>query len=91
MNSLITLDTSKLDLSNLTLNDLNDSGLNLKIGTGNLQSIKGKAITLQDYLLESNTDIFMVMETWLKDNDNEKFGYWDHVSTKVHLSACGIK
>ena len=68
MNNLITLDTSKLDLSHLTLNELNESGLNLKIGTGNLQLIKGKAITLQDYLLESNTNVFMAMGTWLKNN-----------------------
>ena len=72
VNKLITLDTLKLDLSHLTLNELNDSGLNLKIGTGNLQSIKGKAIILQDYLLDSNMDVFMAMETWHKDNDDDK-------------------
>ena len=51
VNNLITLDTLTLNPFHLTSNELNDSGLNLKIGTGNLQSLKGKAITLQDYLL----------------------------------------
>ena len=58
VNNLFTLDTSKLDLSHSTLNKLNDSGLNLKISTDNLQSIKGKAITLHDYLLDSNMDVY---------------------------------
>ena len=69
MNNLITLDTSKLDLSHLTLNELNDSRLNLKIGAGYLQLIKGKAITLHDYLLDSKMDVFMATEIWLKDKD----------------------
>ena len=73
VNNLITLDTSQLDLSHSTLNEQNKAaGLNLKIVTGNLQSIKGKAITLEDYLLASKTDVFMAMETWLKDNDMDK-------------------
>ena len=50
----------------------NDSGLNLKIGTANVQSIKGKAIALQDYLLDSNLDVFLATETWLKDDDKDK-------------------
>ena len=71
MNNLITLDTSILNPFHLTPDELNDSGLNLKIGTGNLQSLKGKAITLQAYLLDSKTDVFIAMETWLKDNDKD--------------------
>ena len=50
----------------------NDSGLNVKIGTGNVQSIKGKAIALQDYLLDNNLDIFLATETWLKHDDKDK-------------------
>ena len=46
VNHLITVDTSTLDLSYLTPNELNNSGLNLKIGTGNRQLIKVKAVTL---------------------------------------------
>ena len=71
MNNLITLDTLIIDPFHQTPNELNDSGLNLKIVTGNLQSLKGKAITLQDYLLDSTTDVFMATGTWLKDNDKD--------------------
>ena len=72
VNNLITLDTLILGPSHLTLNELNNCGLNLKIGTGDLQSLKGKAITLHDYLLDSKTDVFMAVETWLKDNNKDK-------------------
>ena len=43
-----------------------------KIGTGNLQSLKGKAITLKDLLIDSKTDVFMATETWLKDIDRDE-------------------
>ena len=46
--------------------------LNLKIGKGNLQSLKGNAIALQDFLIDSKTDVFMATETWLKDTDRDK-------------------
>ena len=72
MNNLITLDTSIQNSFHLNPNELNDSGLNLKIGTGNLQSLKGKPKTLQDFLIDSNTDVFMVTETWLKDIDRDE-------------------
>ena len=44
----------------------------MKISTGNLQLIKGKAIVLQDYLLDNNLDVCLATETWLKDDDNDK-------------------
>ena len=71
MNNSINFDTSILNPFYLTPNELNDSGLNLKISTGNLQSLKGKAIAT-GYLLDSKTDVLMAMETWLKDNDKDK-------------------
>ena len=46
-----------------TSNELNDNGLNLKIGTGNLQSLREKAIALQDFLIDSKTDVFIATET----------------------------
>ena len=70
--NLITLDRSIQNPLHLTPNELNDSGLNLKIGTGNLQSLKGKAITLHDCLIDSKTDVFVATETWLKDIDRDE-------------------
>ena len=70
--NLITLDTTIHNPFHLTSNEINDVGLNLKIGTGNLQSLKGKAIALQDFLIDSKTDVFMVTETWLKDTDRDE-------------------
>ena len=66
------METLKLDPLHSTSNEFNDFGLHLKIGTGNLQSIKEKAITLQDCLLDSNLDVFLATETWFKDNDKDK-------------------
>ena len=43
-NNLITLDTTIHNPFHLTSNELNDVRLNLKIGTGHLQSLKGKPI-----------------------------------------------
>ena len=71
-NNLITLDTTIHNPFHLTSNELNDFGLNPKMGTGNLQSLKGKAITLQDFLIDSKTDVFMATEMWLKDIDRDK-------------------
>ena len=56
----------------LTSNELNDVGLDLKIGTGNLRSLKGKEIALQDFLIDSKTDVFKATETWLKDMDRDE-------------------
>ena len=53
VNNWITLDTSMQNPFHLNPNELNNSGLNLKIGTGNFQSLKGKAITLQGLLIDS--------------------------------------
>ena len=72
MSNLIILDTSTQNPFHLNPNEPNASGLNLKIGTDNLQSLKGKAITLQDFLIDSKTDVFMATETWLKDIDKDK-------------------
>ena len=72
VNNLLTLYTSIQNPFHLIPNELKDSGLNLKIGTGNLQSLKGKAITPHDYLIDSKTDICMVTETWLKDTDRNE-------------------
>ena len=66
------METLKLDPLHSTSSESNDSGLNLKIVTGNLQLIKGKSITLQDYLLDSNLEVFVAMETGLKDEDKDK-------------------
>ena len=71
-NNLITLDTTMHNPFHLTSNELNDVGLNLKIGTGNLQSLKGKAIALQDFLIDSKTDVFTATKTWLKDTDRDE-------------------
>ena len=73
---LITLDTSIQNPFHLTPNELNDSELNLKIGTGNLQSLKGK---------DSKTDVFMATETWLRILIGMRFGYWNHKSTREIL------
>ena len=71
-NNLITLDTTIHNPFHLTSNELNDVGLNLKIGTGSLQSLKGKAIALQDFLIDSKTHVFIATETWLKDMDRNE-------------------
>ena len=71
-NNLITLDTTMHNPFHLTSNEINDVGLNVKIGTGNLQSLKGKAIALQDFLIDSKTDVFIATETWLKDTDRDE-------------------
>ena len=69
VNNLINL--LQLDPLHSTSNEFNDSGLNLKTDTGNLQLIKEKEITLQDYLLDNNLDIFLATETWLKDDKDK--------------------
>ena len=71
-NNLITLDTTLHNPFHLTSNELNDVRLNLKIGTGNRQSLKGKAIALQDFLIDSSTDVFMATDPWLKDTDRDE-------------------
>ena len=71
-NNLITLVTTAHNPFHLTPNEVNDFGLNLKIGTGNLHSLKGKTIALQDFLIHSKTDTFMATETWLKDMDRDE-------------------
>ena len=47
----------------------------LKLSTVNIQSIKSKDDDLLRYLLESKTDLCVVTETWLSDN-NEENGAW---------------
>ena len=34
--------------------------------------MKGKAIALQDVLIDSKTDVFIAKETWLKDTDRDE-------------------
>ena len=47
----------------------------LKLSTVNIQSIKSKDDDLLGYLLESKTDVCVVTEMWLSDN-NEEDGAW---------------
>ena len=67
--NLISIETSsaikqKIDIAN-----------KLKLSTVNIQSIKLKDDNLLGYLLESKTDLCIVTETWLSD-ENEKDGAW---------------
>ena len=87
MKNVITLDTSIQNPFHLTPNELNDSGLNLKIGTGNIQSLKGKAITIHDYLIDSKTDVFMATETWLKDINMDEVWVMGSCINKGDLSV----
>ena len=59
----------------------------LKLSTVNIQSIKSKDDDLLGYLLESKTDVCVVTETWLSDN-NEEDGAW--VSC-THLNKAPFK
>ena len=52
-----------------------DIASKLKLSTVNIQSIKSKDDDLLGYLLESKTDLCVVTETWLSD-DNEEDGAW---------------
>ena len=67
--NLISIETSsvikqKIDIAN-----------KLKLFTVNIQSIKLKDNDLLGYLLEPKTDLCIVTETWLSD-DNEEDGAW---------------
>ena len=44
----------------------------LNIGLGNLTSVKGKEMILQEYLDSTKNEAFIITETWLKDNDFDK-------------------
>ena len=44
----------------------------LNIGLGNLRSVKGRETILQEYLDSTKNDVFIITETWLKDNDLDK-------------------
>ena len=59
----------------------------LKLSTVNIQSIKSKDDDLFEYLLESKTDLCVVTETWLSD-ENEEDGAW--VSC-THLNKAPFK
>ena len=59
----------------------------LKLSTVNIQSIKSKDDDLLGYLLESKTDVCVVTETWLGDNNVED-GAW--VSC-THLNKAPFK
>ena len=64
-----------------------DNANKLKLSTVNIQSIKSKDDDLLGYLLESKTDLCVVTETWLRDN-NEEDGAW--VSC-THLNKAPFK
>ena len=59
----------------------------LKLSTVNIQSIKSKDDDFFEYLLESKTDLCVVTETWLGD-ENEEDGTW--VSC-THLNKAPFK
>ena len=59
----------------------------LKLSTVNIQSIKSKDDDLFEYLLESKTNLCVVTETWLSD-ENEEDGAW--VSC-THLNKAPFK
>ena len=64
----------------------------LKLSTVNMQSIKLKDDYLLEYLLESKTDLCIVTETWLRD-ENEEDGAWvscthlNKVPFKISISS----
>ena len=59
----------------------------LKLSTVNIQSITSKDDDLFEYLLESKTNLCVVRETWLSD-ENEEDGAW--VSC-THLNKAPFK
>ena len=46
----------------------------LKIGFWNAQSLKNKTALVNDYMAEHDIDIYLIVESWLKDNDNKEIG-----------------
>ena len=62
-NNLISVTTT-----NLSITVTNDSLI--KLGLANMRSLKNKDQALLNYILEHQIDVFLVTETWLKQEDD---------------------
>ena len=71
---------------------------NLELTVVNIRSIKNKDSILLDHLVESKTDICMVTETWLNEDDNtwleccdlSKNGYQIHSANRKNRRGGGL-